>query len=141
MPPLTTAAVPDCVPTGTAYFFGSRRFTVKRNRAGERIWVGLDRRGLDVVLLRSEDGRYIAAPWLEEAAPRALRELIRSGVLVPPDPYVVLDEPGAGDDADDAALRVAVIEALLEISRLSMDDAWPALRAWRALRDGASFKA
>ena len=66
-----------------------------------------------------------------------MRELIRTGLLVPPDPMVVLDPPVPGDDADDAALRVAVIEGLLETSQLALDDALPSLRAWRALRDGA----
>lgn len=138
MPPLKPAAVPESVPLGTSYFFGTRRFTARRNRAGERIWVGLDRRFLEVVLLKTDDGRYIVAPWLEEAAPRALGALIRSGMLVPPDPHTVLDEPSVDDDADDAALRVAVIEALLDTEQLSMDDAWAALRAWRRLRDGAT---
>ena len=70
-----------------------------------------------------------------DAAPRAMRELIKSGMLVPPDPMTMLHEPTMHDDANDAALRVAVIEALLETSQLSLDDALHSLRSWRALRD------
>jgi hypothetical protein len=138
MLPLEPAAVPDSVPLGTSLYIGARRFTARRNRAGQRVWVGRDRRFAEVILLRTDDKRYAVAPWLEEAAPRAMRELIRTGLLVPPDPMVVLDHPVPGDDADDAALRVAVIEGLLETSQLALDDALPSLRAWRALRDGAS---
>ena len=104
------------------------------------MWVGRDRRVPEVILLVTDDRRYAVAPWLEDAAPRAIRELIRSGMLVPPDPLTMLDEPTCLDDADDAALRVAVIEGLIETSQLSPDDAWHSLRAWRALRDGAVQK-
>jgi hypothetical protein len=138
MSPLQPAAVPDSVPTGASFFVGARRFTAVRNREGRRIWVGRDQRFADVILLRTDDRRYAVAPWLEDAAPRAMRELIRSGVLVPPDPMTMLDEPTCHDDANDAALRVAVIEGLLETSQLSADDAWKSLRAWRALRDGVA---
>lgn len=138
MSPLQPAAVPDSVPTGASFYIGARRFVARRNREGQRIWVGRDRRYVDVVLLRTDDRRYAVAPWLEDAAPRAMRELIRSGMLVPPDPMTVLEEPTSHDDANDAALRVAVIEGLLETARLSMDDAWQSLRAWRALRDGVT---
>ncbi len=132
------AAVPESVPTGTSVYIGARRFTARVNRAGRRIWVGKHDRFVEVVLLRTDDKRYAVAPWLEDAAPRAMLELIRSGLLVPPDPLELLDVPTAADDADDAALRVAVLEGLLETSRLSMDDAWQSLRAWRALRDGVA---
>ncbi len=138
MPPIEPAAVPDSVPTGASVYIGARRFTARRNRAGRRIWVGKHDRYVEVILLRTDDKRYAVAPWLEDAAPRAMLELIRSGLLVPPDPMELLDAPTAADDADAAALRVAVIEGLLETSRLSLDDAWPSLRAWRALRDGAA---
>jgi len=37
---------------------------------------------------------------------------------------------------EDAALRVAMIEGLLDTLQLILDDALPSLRAWRALRDG-----
>ncbi len=137
MPPLAFAAVPDSVPTGTAYHVGVRRFTAHQTRLGYRIWLGHDRRVADVVLLKTDDGKYVVAPWLEDAAPRAMRELIRSGLLVPPDPLTMLEEPTAADDPNDAALRVAVIEGLLETSQLALDDALPSLRAWRALRDGS----
>jgi hypothetical protein len=100
--------------------------------------VGRDKRFIEVILLRTDDRRYAVAPWLEDAAPRAMRELIRSGLLVPPDPLTMLEAPTMQDDANDAALRVAVIEGLLETAQLSMDDAWNALRTWRALRDGAT---
>jgi len=135
--PLQPAAVPDSVPTGASFFIGTRRFTVRVNREGRRVWVGRDQRVADVILLVTGDRRYAVAPWLEDAAPRAIRELIRSGMIVPPDPLTMLDEPTCTDDADDAALRVAVIEALIETSQLSPDDAWHSLRAWRALRDRA----
>ncbi len=138
MPSLQHATVPESVPTGATFFIGARRFVARVNRSGQRIWVGKDRRFAEVVLLRTDEKRYAVAPWLEDAAPRAMRELIRCGLLVPPDPLVVLDEPTAADDADDAALRVAVIEALLETSQISPDDAWHSLRVWRALRDGAA---
>ena len=136
MPQLLPAAVPDSVPNGATFYIGARRFMARRNRQGQRIWVGRDTRYVEVILLRTDAGRYAVAPWLEDAAPRAMRELIRSGMLVPPDPMTMLDEPTTHDDANDAALRVAVIEGLLEAARLSMDDAWSSLRAWRALRDG-----
>jgi hypothetical protein len=138
MPPLEFASVPDSVPTGAAFHIGARRFVAHRTRAGRRIWLGWDRQVADVVLLRTDDGQYAVTPWLEDAAPRAMRELIRSGLLVPPDPLTMLDEPTLGDDADDAALRVAVIEGLLETSQLTLDDALPSLRAWRALRDSSA---
>jgi hypothetical protein len=125
------------VPNGTSFFIGTRRFTARVNRDGRRVWVGHDRRAADVILLVTDDRRYVVAPWLEDAAPRALRELIRSGMIVPPDPLTMLDEPTCMDDADDAALRVAVIEGLIETSQLSPDDAWHSLRGWRALRDRA----
>jgi len=137
MLPLLPAAVPDSVPLGTAFFIGARRFVARRSREGQRIWVGRDKRFIEVILLRTDDDRYAVAPWLEDAAPRAMRELIRSGLLVPPDPMTMLEAPTTLDDANDAALRVAVIEGLVETAQLSMDDAWTALRAWRALRDGA----
>ena len=136
MPLLDYAAVPDSVATGTAFHIGARRFTAHRTRLGRRIWLGHDRRVADVVLLRTDDGKYAVAPWLEDAAPRAMRELIRSGLLVPSDPLTMLCEPTRNDDPNDAALRVAVIEGLLETSQLTLDDALPSLRAWRALRDG-----
>ncbi len=138
MPALEPAAVPESVPTGTSVFIGARRFTARRTRQGTRIWVGKDKRFIEVVLLRTDDRRYAVAPWLEDAAPRAMRELIRSGLLIPPDPLTMLEEPTSNDDANDAALRVAVIEGLVETSQLSMDDAWQSLRAWRALRDGVT---
>ncbi|MDZ7629763.1 MAG: hypothetical protein U5K74_00035 [Gemmatimonadaceae bacterium] len=128
------------MPTGTSFFIGARRFTARVNREGRRIWVGKDARFVEVVLLRTDDKRYAVAPWLEDAAPRAMRELIRCGLLVPPDPMTMLDAPTALDDANDAALRVAVIEGLLETSQLSPDDAWQSLRAWRALRDGSTIR-
>jgi hypothetical protein len=136
MLPLQTAAVPDSVPNGAAFYIGARRFVARRDRQGKRIWVGKDKRLIEVVLLRTDDKRYAVAPWLEDAAPRAMRELIRSGMLVPPDPMTMLDEPTMHDDANDAALRVAVIEGLIETQQLTMDDAIHSLRAWRALRDG-----
>ena len=135
MPPLLPAAVPDSVPNGASFYIGARRFVARRNRQGQRIWVGRDKRFVEVILLRTNDRRYAVAPWLENAAPRAMRELIKSGMLVPPDPMTMLDEPTMHDDANDAALRVAVIEALLETSQLSLDDALHSLRSWRALRD------
>jgi hypothetical protein len=138
MSSLQPAAVPDSVPTGASFYIGARRFLVRRNRQGQRVWVGRDKRFVEVVLLRTDNRRYVVAPWLEDAAPRAMRELIRSGVLVPPDPMTMLEQPTTHDDANDAALRVAVIEGLLETSQLSMDDAWTSLRAWRALRDGVA---
>jgi hypothetical protein len=131
----TPATVPDSVPTGAEFYIGARRFTARCNRHGERIWVAKDRRFAEVILLRDDERGYVVAPWLEDAAPRAMRELIRSGLLVPPDPLTMLDAPTQFDDADDAALRVAVIEGLLETAQLSMDDAWQALHEWRALRD------
>jgi len=140
MLPLQPAAVPDSVPTGASFFIGARRFVARRNRQGQRIWVGRHTRYVEVVLLRTDDRRYAVAPWLEDAAPRAMRELIRSGMLVPPDPLTMLSTPTLHDDANDAALRVAVIEGLLETAQLSMDDALNALRAWRALRDGATHR-
>jgi hypothetical protein len=138
MMPLRPAAVPASVPLGASFFIGARRFTARRNREGQRIWVGRDKRFIEVILLRTDDRRYAVAPWLEDAAPRAMRELIRSGLLVPPDPMTMLEAPTVQDDANDAALRVAVIEGLVETAQLSMDDAWNALRTWRALRDGAT---
>ena len=138
MPPLLPASVPDSVPTGASFYIGARRFVARRNRQGQRVWVGRDKRFVEVILLRTDNRRYAVAPWLEDAAPRAMRELIRSGMLVPPDPMTMLDEPTTHDDANDAALRVAVIEGLLETSQLSMDDALRSLRAWRALRDGVA---
>jgi hypothetical protein len=138
MSSLQHATVPDSVPTGACWFIGARRFVARVNRSGQRIWVGRDKRFAEVVLLRTDDGRYAVAPWLEDAAPRAMRELIRCGLLVPRDPLLVLDVPTVTDDADDAALRVAVIEALVETAQLSPDDAWHSLRAWRALRDRAA---
>lgn len=138
MSPLEPAAVPDSVPPGTAFHIGARRFTARRSRDGRMIWVGRDTRFIEVVLLRTDDKRYAVAPWLEDAAPRAMRELIRAGVLVPPDPMILLDEPTSHDDANDAALRVAVIEGLLETSQITLDDAWHSLRSWRALRDGVA---
>jgi hypothetical protein len=140
MPPLDFAAVPESVPTGTAYYIGVRRFTAHQTRLGYRIWLGHDPRVADVVLLRTDDGKYAVAPWLEDAAPRAMRELIRSGLLVTSDPLTMLDEPTSADDPNDAALRVAVIEGLLETSQLALDDALPSLRAWRALRDSAASR-
>ncbi len=138
MLPLCPAAVPDSVPLGASFYIGARRFVARRNREGARIWVGRDKRFIEVILLRTDDRRYAVAPWLEDAAPRAMRELIRSGMLVPPDPMTMLEAPTSHDDANDAALRVAVIEGLVETAQLSIDDAWKALRAWRALRDGAT---
>ena len=137
MSPLQPAAVPESVPLGSSFFIGARRFSACINREGRRVWVGRDRRFGDVILLVTDDRRYAVAPWLEKSAPRAMRELIRSGMIVPPDPLTLLHEPTCMDDADDAALRVAVLEALVETSQLSPDDAWSSLRAWRALRDGA----
>lgn len=136
MSSLRFAAVPDSVPDGTSYYIGARRFTARSDRRGQRLWVARDGRFAAVALLHTDDGRYAVAPWLEDAAPRAMRELIRAGLLVPPDPLLMLDEPTREDDADDAALRVAVIEGLVETSQLSLDDAWSSLRMWRALRDG-----
>lgn len=136
MSPLEFAAVPDSVPTGTAYHIGARCFVAHRTRLGPRIWLGHDVRVADVVLLKTDDGKYAVAPWLEDAAPRAMRELIRSGLLIPPNPLTMLDTPTSSDDPNDAALRVAVIEGLLDTMRLTLDDALPSLRAWRALRDG-----
>jgi hypothetical protein len=133
---LQPAAVPASVPEMAEFYIGSRRFVARRNRAGQRIWIASDRRFGDVILLRSDTRRYVVAPWLEDTAPRAMRELIRSGVLKPQDPLVMLDAPTDADDANDAALRVAVIEALVESAQLTLDDALPILRAWRALRDG-----
>ena len=138
MSSLVFAAVPDSVPTGSAFYIGARRFTAHCTRLGQRVWLGRDRRFVDVVLLRTDSRRYVVAPWLEDSAPRALRELIRAGLLVPPDPQTMLDGPTATDDANDAALRVAVIEGLVETAQLSLDDALMSLRVWRALRDGAS---
>ncbi|HYW50564.1 MAG TPA: hypothetical protein VE861_08160 [Gemmatimonadaceae bacterium] len=132
------ATVPESVPLGSSFYIGARRFTASVSRHGKRIWIGRDRRFSEVVLLRTNDRRYAVAPWLEESAPRAMRELIRAGLLVPSDPMLMLDQPTGADDANDAALRVAVIEGLVETSQLSLDDAWPSLRAWRALRDGAT---
>jgi hypothetical protein len=140
MPPLSPATVPESAPTGASFYIGARRFTVRRNRAGLRIWVAQDTRFGDVILLRTDTKRYAVAPWLEDAAPRALRELIRSGLLKPQDPLLMLDTPTDIDDANDAALRVAVIEGLVETSQLTLDDALPVLRAWRALRDRASVR-
>jgi hypothetical protein len=140
MSPLTPAAVPESVPTGASFYIGARRFAVRRNRAGLRIWVARDTRFGDVILLRTDSRRYAVAPWLEDAAPRAMRELIRSGLLKPQDPLLMLDAPTVADDANDAALRVAVIEGLVETSQLTLDDALPVLRAWRALRDGLSVR-
>lgn len=140
MMPLRYAAVPDSVPTGTTFHIGARAFTVRTTQQGGRVWIGADPRFVEVVLLVTDDGRYVAAPWLEKAAPRAMRELIRAGLVVPPDPMTMLDEPTHEHDADDAALRVAVIEGLLETSQVSLDDAWPALRRWRALRDSSVTK-
>lgn len=138
MSSLVFASVPDSVPTGASFYIGARRFTAQCTRLGQRIWLGRDRRYLDVVLLRTDRHRYVVAPWLEDAAPRAMRELIRAGLLVPPDPLTMLHAPTSSDDANDAALRVAVIEGLLETSQLSLDDALASLRVWRALRDGAA---
>lgn len=135
MMPLRYAAVPESVTTGATFHIGARAFTVRVTQQGQRVWIGADARFVEVVLLVTDDGRYVAAPWLEQAAPRAMRELIRAGLVVPPDPFTMLDEPTQDDDADDAALRVAVIEGLLETQQVSLDDAWPALRRWRALRD------
>jgi len=135
MMPLQPATVPDSVPTGTSVYIGARLFTARPSRHGGRIWVARDRQFLEVVLLRTDDTRYVVAPWLDDAAPLALRELIRTGLLVPPDPMSMLEEPSLLDDPDDAALRVAVLEALVETRQLSVDDAWSALREWRALRD------
>ncbi len=137
MSPLLPATVPDSVPTGTSIYIGARLFTARISRQGTRIWVGRDRQCREVILLRTDDRRYAVAPWLEDAAPLALRELIRAGLLVPPDPLTMLEEPSPLDGPDDAALRVAVLEALVETSQLSMDDAWQALREWRALRDSS----
>ncbi len=137
MPPLLPAAVPDSAPAGTSFYIGARRFTARRNRAGQMIWVARDARYGDVILLRTDGKRYAVAPWLEDAAPRAMRELIRCGMLKPQDPLLMLDAPTGSDDANDAALRVAVIEGLVETSQLTLDDALPMLRAWRALRDGS----
>ncbi|MCC7052778.1 MAG: hypothetical protein IT355_05885 [Gemmatimonadaceae bacterium] len=135
MTPLRFAAVPESVPTGTLFHIGARPFRARCTHRGDRVWLGQDARFGEVVLLLTDDRRYVVAPWLESAAPRAMRELIRTGLLVPPDPLTMLDEPTQEHDAEDAALRVAVIEGLLETSQLSLDDAWPALRRWRALRD------
>ena len=135
MSSLTPASVPDSVPTGASFYIGARRLVARQTRQGQRIWVGRDRRFVEVVLLRTDDGGYAVAPWLEDAAPRAMRELIRCGLLVPRNPMTMLEEPTPNDDANDAALRVAVIEGLLETAQLSMDDAWHSLHAWRALRD------
>ncbi|MES3034760.1 MAG: hypothetical protein V4813_12250 [Gemmatimonadota bacterium] len=138
MSSLVFAAVPDSVPIGGTFYIGARCFTAHCTRLGQRVWLGRDHRFLDVVLLRTDRHRYVVAPWLENAAPRAMRELIRAGLLVPPDPLTMLDGPTATDDANDAALRVAVIEGLVETAQLSLDDALTSLRAWRALRDGAA---
>ena len=129
-------AVPDSVPTGTAFHIGARRFTAHRTRLGRRIWLGHDRLVSDVVLLKTNDGKYAVAPWMEDAAPRAMREMIRSGLLIPPNPLTMLGTPTSADDPNDAALRVAVIEGLLDTLQITLDDALPSLRAWRALRDG-----
>jgi hypothetical protein len=135
MPTMTLVPVPDSVPTGTSYRIGARRFTAHRTLTGARVWLGRDPRFLDVALMRSGDGRYAVAPWLEEAGPRAMRELIRTGVLVPEDPNGLLQAPPRDVSVEDAALRVAVIEGLLETSQVTPDDAWHALRSWRAVRD------
>jgi hypothetical protein len=137
MPTMTPVAVPASVPTGTSYLIGARRFTARTTRSGERLWIGRDARFLDVVLTKTDSSQYAVVPWLEEAGPRAMRELIRMGVLVPADPFVLLESPTEAANADDAALRVAVIEGLLETAQVTPDDAWQALRVWRALRDGA----
>ena len=136
---LDFSAVPDSVPTGTAFHIGARRFVAHRSRLGQRIWLGHDPLVADVVLLKTDDGKYAVAPWLEDAAPRAMRALIRSGLLLPPDPLTMLDTPTSADDPNDAALRVAVIEGLLDTLQVTLDDALPSLRAWRALRDGVSL--
>lgn len=138
MSSLQYAAVPASVQTGASFYIGARRFTATQNRQGQRIWVGRDKRFTEVVLLRTDDGRYAVAPWLEDAAPRAMRELIRAGLLIPPNPRTMLDKPTSDDDSNAAALRVAVIEGLVETSQLSLDDALQSLRVWRALRDGAA---
>jgi hypothetical protein len=138
MPPLDYAAVPDSVATGDSFYIGARRFTAHCTRLGRRIWRGHDPRVADVVLLKTDDGKYAVAPWLEDAAPRAMRALIRSGLLVTEDPRTMLGGPTASDDANDAALRVAVIEGLLETSQVTLDDALQPLRAWRALRDSVA---
>lgn len=140
MSPLLPAAVPESAAVGTSFYIGARRFTVRRNRAGQLIWIARDRRFGDVILLRTDSRRYAVAPWLEDAAPRAMRELIRCGMLKPHDPLLMLDAPTSADDANDAALRVAVIEGLVETAQLTLDDALPVLRAWRALRDGLASR-
>lgn len=111
-------------------------FTATRGRGEQRVWIGEHRTLGPTILLRRIDGRYVVAPWLDGAAPRALGAMIRSGVLVPPDPHGALARPTVMDDAEDAALRVAVIEALLDTGQLQLDDALTPLRCWRALRDG-----
>jgi hypothetical protein len=135
MPTPVPVSVPDSVPTGTAYRIGSRTFTATRSRAGERVWVG---RAADLgptILLQRRAGDYLVAPWLEGAAPHALGAMIRSGALVPPNPLGALTLPSVLDDAEDAAMRVAVIEALLETRQVSLDDALSPLKRWRTLRD------
>jgi len=98
---LDFSAVPDSVPTGRAFLIGARHFIAHRTRPGQRIWLGDDPLVANGVLLKTGDGTYAVAPWLE-----------------------------------DAALRVALIEGLLDTLQLILDDALPSLRAWRALRDG-----
>jgi hypothetical protein len=70
MSPLLPAAVPESVSVGTSFYIGARRFTVRRNRAGQLVWVARDKRFGDVILLRTDTRRYAVTPWLEVAAPR-----------------------------------------------------------------------
>jgi hypothetical protein len=136
MQQLTPVPVPVSVPTGADFVIHGTCFTATCGQDTQRVWVGDNAALGPTILLRSSDGRYVIAPWLEGAAPRALGALIRSGALVPPDPHGVLVRPTVMDDAEDAALRVAVIEALLETGQLQLDDAIAPLRWWRLLRDG-----
>lgn len=137
--PLTTprpVAVPESVPTGTRMRVGIHCFTATRAHSGARVWVGESAALGPSILLHRGSGHWLVAPWLEAAAPRALSALIRSGALVPPNPQGALSLPTVLDDPEDAAMRVAVIEALLETQQVHLDDALTPLRRWRALRDG-----
>jgi hypothetical protein len=129
-------AVPTSVPTGASFRVGHRTFTATRAANGARVWVGESAHLGPTILLHRGAGHYLEAPWLEAAAPRALGALIRSGALVPPNPHGALSLPTVLDDAEDAAMRVAVIEALLDTQQVHLDDALTPLRRWRALRDG-----
>jgi hypothetical protein len=132
---LQPVPVPGTVPTGAAFCIRGNEFVATAAHS-QRVWVGDSPTLGPTILLRRSDGDYVVAPWLNGAAAQALGTMIRSGALVPPNPHGALANPTVMDDAEDAAMRVAVIEALLETGQLTLDDALSPLRRWRALRDG-----